>query len=60
MSDLQSKVEAAIKETLRDSHGAGSDLTVYEEHGEWLEIDGNLDVPHLASHIIAVIEEASE
>jgi hypothetical protein len=55
VKDLQETVEKAIRDSLKDSEGAGSDLTVYEEYGVWLEVDGNLDVQHLASHLIEVI-----
>lgn len=55
MSDLLEKVEAAIRETLNDKDGAGSDLYFIDNIGsgdEWLFVEGNLDVRHLASHVI--------
>jgi hypothetical protein len=56
---LQDKVEAAIRETLKDPCGAGSDMRVETRgYGVWLAVEGNLDVQHLASHIIQVIEDA--
>lgn len=57
MDDMQERVEQAIRETLADPEGAGSDLTKAEPFGGWIEVEGNLDVQHLASHIIAVVEE---
>lgn len=59
MSDLQEKVEAAIRETLKDPEGAGSDLSVGWGYGEWISVYGNLDVQHLASHIIQTIEDGA-
>lgn len=50
--DLQEVVEKAIRETLKDEYGAGSDLTVLDEYDNWITIDGNLDVEHLASYIL--------
>lgn len=57
MSDLQSRVETAIRETLKDPEGAGSDLQVADDGpgDEWMYVEGNLDVRHLASLIIEVI-----
>jgi hypothetical protein len=53
--DLQEKLEAAIRETLNDPEGAGSDLSFIDDIGpgdEWLFVEGNLDIRHLASHVI--------
>lgn len=54
---LQELVEEAIRETLKDPEGAGSDLTVIDEYDNWIFVDGNLDVEHLASHIIETVKE---
>lgn len=54
---LQERVEEAIRETLKDPEGAGSDLTVIDEYDNWIFVDGNLDVGHLASHIIETVKE---
>jgi len=58
MSDLQKKVEDAIRATLKDPEGAGSDLQVADDGpgDQWLYVEGNLDVQHLASHVIEIIE----
>ena len=55
---LQEKVEDAIRATLTDPHGAGSDLSYVADGpgGEWLYVQGNLDVQHLASEMIHVIQ----
>lgn len=55
MYHLQEKLETAIRETLKDEHGAGSDLRVTEGDATWLGVSGNLDVPHLVHHIIETI-----
>lgn len=58
MSDLQEKLEAAIRETLHDKEGAGSDLSYIDDIGpgdEWLFVEGNLDIRHLASHVIETL-----
>ena len=58
MSGLQEKVEQAIIETLMNREdGAGSDLNFCRPvlGGEWLHLEGNLDVAHLASEVILVI-----
>lgn len=57
MKTLQEKVEEAIRETLRDPEGAGSDLNYVDEGpgDEWLFIEGNLDVTHLASVVIETV-----
>ena len=56
---LQEKVEAAIRETLVDPEGAGSDLNYVDEGpgDEWMFVEGNLDVRHLASLMIDTIQE---
>lgn len=56
MKNLQEKVEAVIRETLKDPEGAGSDLTVIDEYDNWIFVDGNLDVEHLASLMIETIQ----
>lgn len=58
MSDLHETVEKAIRETLKDEHGAGSDLNSVREDrtGPWVYVEGNLDVQHLASHVIETLE----
>ena len=53
---LQERVEEAIRETLKDPEGAGSDLTVIDEYDNWIFVDGNLDVEDLASHIIETVK----
>lgn len=55
--DLQKELEKAIRETLKDECGAGSDLRVTEDWPvtQWLEVSGNLDVQHLASHVIETL-----
>jgi hypothetical protein len=56
MYHLQEKLETAIRETLKDEHGAGSDLSLARDiPGPWMHVEGNLDVQHLASHIIETI-----
>jgi len=56
VSELQEKVEKAIIETLQASDGAGSDLARAEDIGQgWLMVEGNIDIPHLASDMILVI-----
>jgi hypothetical protein len=57
MKSLQEKVEEAIRETLRDPEGAGSDLSYVDEGpgDEWMFVEGNLDVRHLASLMIDTI-----
>lgn len=57
---LQEKVEAAIRETLRDPEGAGSDLSYVSDRGpgnEWMFVEGNLDVAHLASVTIQAVKD---
>jgi hypothetical protein len=56
LSDLQKELEKAIRETLKDENGAGSDLDFCREIArEWLHVEGNLDVQHLASHVIETL-----
>lgn len=57
MPDLQETLEKAIKETLRDPEGAGSDLSFIKDGPlkDWLYVEGNLDVQHLASHVIETL-----
>lgn len=56
MSGLQETVEKAIIETLQASDGAGSDLMRAEKIGHgWLWVEGNIDIPHLASDVIRAI-----
>lgn len=54
---LHEKVQDAIRETLKDPEGAGSDLTVVDEYDNWIFLDGNLDVEHLASVVIDTVKE---
>jgi hypothetical protein len=62
MPEVQEKVEQAIRETLKDEHGAGSDLRFVQEDrtGPWVYVEGNLDVQHLASVVIAAVEDEDE
>lgn len=56
MSDALETLQARIVESIRGRDGeagAGSDAHVGRLDGEWLEIDGNLDVQHLASDLLA-------
>lgn len=53
MRDLREDLDKAIRKTLNDPYGAGSDLTVLDEYDNWITIDGNLDVEHLVSVVLA-------
>ena len=58
MDGLQKTVEKAIIATLTNlEDGAGSDLEFCRPvlGGEWLHLEGNLDVAHLASDVIRAI-----
>ena len=58
MNSLQEKVEQVIIETLTNLvDGAGSDLEFCRPvlGGEWLHLEGNLDVKHLASEVIFAV-----
>ncbi len=61
MKTLQEKVEEAIRETLHDPEGAGSDLHYIDDIGPgdgWLFVEGNLDIRHLASVVIETVKES--
>ena len=53
-------IENRLTETLQAEDGAGSDLSTGERNGEWLEVleYGAIDIEHLASEVIHMIEEA--
>lgn len=53
MSNLRDRLDKAIRDTLKDPYGAGSDLRVVDEYDNWIELDGNLDVEHLVSVVLA-------
>lgn len=56
MSDLQETLEKALRGTLIDPEGAGSDLIrTGNAVGPLMYVEGNLDVQHLASHVIDVL-----
>lgn len=55
MSGLQKQVEQAIIETLQDPDGAGSDCWAEVVDDTWMEVRGNIDIPHLASHVLGAL-----
>lgn len=54
-SGLQETVEKAIRETLQDRDGAGSDCWADVVDSTWMEVRGYIDIPHLASDVIRAI-----
>lgn len=56
MSVTHEEMVELIVETLEAGDGAGSDLVTGDRFGEWLEVRGNLDVPHLASVVMVAME----
>lgn len=56
MKDLQELVQDEIRETLMDTEGAGSDLEYcYPLDPTWVRVVGQLDIEHLASHVLHVL-----
>lgn len=55
-------IEARLLETLQAEDGAGSAMRVSDYNEPWLELDLNhensIDIHHLASDIIQMIEDA--
>lgn len=68
MSITRETIAARLTETLQADDGAGSDLPTgdLDRCGEWLEVlaerggypVGNIDIQHLASDVIDLIERA--
>lgn len=54
--DIQKTLQFEIEQTLMDTDGAGSDLLYANPFGgNWMEVSGNIDVEHLASHVVHVL-----
>lgn len=58
MSITHESVVSMLVETLEAVDGAGSDLVTGWRSGEWLDIQGNLDLHHLASDILILVDQA--
>ena len=58
MSITHESVVSMLVETLEAVDGAGSDLDIGDHFGEWLEVRGNLDLHHLASDIMLLVDQA--
>ena len=55
-TDLRDQLVEAMQDTLRDPLGAGSDLEEARWDGEqWIYVEGGIDLPHLASEVLAVV-----
>ena len=60
--DVRQSAHEMLRATLSAEDGAGSDLAVFrpEEGGEWAEVQGFLDMGHLASEVVAWAFEQAE
>lgn len=55
---LTERLAEAVRETLMDDHGAGSDLAYVSWDGEqWLAVEGGIDIPHLIDAVLPIVVE---
>ncbi|WP_341856404.1 hypothetical protein [Brachybacterium sp. GPGPB12] len=53
---LTERLTEAVRETLLDDHGAGSDLAYVSWDGEqWLAVEGGIDLPHLIAAVLPIV-----